>query len=118
MNITRKIIVGLALSALLALSPAAYAVDIYLVYAGSDKPIQKELKAALSSNFQVKSYNVDMLAMADYSGKQKAISKIAKAKLVVLVNNKPEEALEGAEFSNVISVDSADDVGAITEKLN
>jgi len=85
----------------------SFAQDIYIVYAGTDKNIQKELKSVLSENFKVKSFNVGLLAMADYTGKQKAITKISKAKVVVLINEKPAELLGDAEFASVVTVSSS-----------
>ncbi len=99
-------------------SCSALATDIYLVYSGKDKGVSKELKKALPSDLKVKSYNVDLLAMADYSGKQKAIAKLSRAKLVVLIKEKPKEVLGEAKFPAVIEVDgSKGDVDAIVAKL-
>lgn len=49
------------------------------------------------------------MAMADYSGKQKAIAKIAKAGLVVVVKTNTMEILESPTFTNFIIVESDND---------
>ncbi len=116
----RKLLVAISfIMALLVMSSSSYAApDVYLVYSGGDKSIQKEIKNALPSNIKVKGYNVDLLAIADYSGKQKATSKLSKAKLIVFINEKPSEILEGIEFENLIKIKGIDDLDSILEKLN
>lgn len=92
-------------------------IDIYLVYSGSEKAIAKSLKKSLSKDYKVKTYNVDMLALADYSGKQKVASKLAKARLVVLIKDKPKEILSGMSFKSILEIIDENDVGKILQKL-
>jgi hypothetical protein len=112
----KSFIAIVALSVLsLGFAAQSYATDVYLVYAGADKDVMKEIKDALA-DLKVKSYNVDLLAMADYSGKQKAVAKLSKAKVVVLVKDKPAEVLGDAKFPSVVNAAGAGDAGAIKAK--
>ena len=72
---------------------AGSGVDVYIVFAGKDKKEKKAIKKAMPDNLTVKFYNIDLLALADYSGKQKAIAKLEKAKVVVFVKDAPHELL-------------------------
>jgi len=106
------------LLAFIAVVPSANATDVFLVYAGEDKSIKKEVEDSLAKDFKVKSYNVDLLALADYSGKQKAISKISKAKLVVFIKDKAAEILDKGSFPNVFSVTSGKDIDNVIAMIN
>ena len=108
MNRNPKMIAGLILSALMVtffpLPVMAAEVDVYIVYSGADKSIAKALKKSLSGDFKLKKYNTKLLAMADYSGKQKAVAKISSARLVVLVKEETYKALGSPDFSASITV--------------
>ena len=78
--------------------------DVYVVFSGKDKKDKKALKAALPANLKVKYYNVDLLAVADYSGKQKAIAKFETAKMIVIVKDSPLELLQGSTFAKSLLV--------------
>ena len=119
MNYLKSFVVVTAISVFsFAFVAVASATDIYLVYGGSDKASMKEIKKALPGDLKVKSYNVDMLAMADYSGKQKAVSKLSRAKVVVLINGKAQEALGEEGFpSKVDSNNGVSDVDNILSKV-
>jgi len=101
------------------LTAMAGGVDIYVVFSGSDKAIKKEIKKQLSGEYKVKTYNTKLLAMADYSGKQKAVAKISKARLVVLVKDEVYKELEAPAFSKVITVlgSTASDIDNIKAAL-
>lgn len=88
------------------LPPVAYGMhDVYVVYAGRNKKDKKQIIKALSQNgIDAKGYNVDLLAIADYSGKQKALSKISKAHIVVIIKDAPIEALAGTRFDHYVMV--------------
>ena len=88
--------------------PASAAADIFLVYIGVDKKIQKTVKGSLPGDLKVKSYNASLLAMADYSEKQKAVSKITKAKLVVFITSKPVKLLGDPSIDNTLTIESGD----------
>lgn len=86
---------GTLLWGLVAPSTAS-AVDAYVLYDGKSKKEKKTFLAALPKALSVKSYNVDLLAVADYSGKQKAISKFQKASVVVILLDGPMKVLKGS----------------------
>lgn len=110
------ILLSLLIMALPQFSFAAN-VDIYLVYSGPEKNIAKSLKKILSKDYKVKTYNVDMLALADYSGKQKVTSKLAKARLVVLIKDKPRKILSDMPLKSIIDIIDENDVDKILQKL-
>jgi hypothetical protein len=89
--------------------------DIFLVYVGADKKIQKSVKSALPAELKVKTYNASLLAMADYSGKQKAVSKITKAKLVVFITGKPVALLSDSSIPNSVTIEG--DAQAEVDKI-
>jgi hypothetical protein len=93
--------------------------DIFLVYVGADKKIKKSVKSALPAELKVKSYNASLLAMADYSGKQKAVSKITKAKLVVFITGKPAALLSDSSIPNSVTIegDAQSEVDKIVSAL-
>lgn len=103
-----SVLAPLLLSALiLVLTPLpvkAAGVDVYIIYLGTDKSIKTELKRQLSDGLTVKTYNTNLLAMADYSGKQKAVAKISKAKLVVLIKDEVYMSLDSPKFAKSITV--------------
>ena len=83
-------------------------VDVFVVYSGKDRKEKSALKKALLGNLVVKFYNADLLEVADYSGKQKAIAKLEKAKVIVVLKDRPMELFEGTTFArNVLIVNSA-----------
>ncbi len=91
-------------------SPTAWAqdLDVYIVYSGKNKKDQKQLKGVLPQNLTVKSYNVDLLVLADYSGKQKVIAKLGRARVIVILHDRPMEILEGSKVkTNLLVVKSA-----------
>ena len=104
-------IMGLCLFSETSLTTALAAqggLDVYIVYAGKDKKDKTALKKVLSGDLKVKFYNVDLLALADYSGKQKAIAKLGKAKVVLVIKDVPHELLEGASLkADVVIFNSA-----------
>jgi len=79
-------------------------IDVYVVFSGKDKKDKNALKKAFSADLSVKFYNIDLLALADYSGKQKAIAKFEKAKVIVFVKDSPHELLEGSTFRKDIVI--------------
>jgi len=74
-------------------------VDVYLIYSGKNKAEKKALMKALPKNIKVKAYNADLLAVADYSGIQKAVSKFEKAGVIVVLRDRPLQLLKGATVS-------------------
>ena len=74
-------------------------IDIYIAYSGKNKKTMKTLKQAFQSNLTVKSYNVDLLVLADYSGKQKAIARLERANLIVIISDAAMESLSGTSLN-------------------
>ena len=86
----------------------AWAIDVYVVYSGRDKALATQVVSALSRDLSVKKYNADLLALADYSGKQKAVAKISRAQLIVILRDRPMNLFRGSRIrGNLIIVDSA-----------
>jgi len=103
----RSIRVALALNILCgALCTSVFAgnIDIYIAYSGKNKETMKTLKQAFQSHLTVKSYNVDLLALADYTGKQKAIAKLESADLIVIISDAAMESLSGTSLNTDLLV--------------
>lgn len=84
------------------------AVDAYVIYGGKNKAEKKMFLTKLPKEISVKSYNIDLLAVADYSGKQKALAKIQKASVIVLLLDQPMKILKGSTLKpDLIIVQSA-----------
>ena len=79
-------------------------IDIYVVYSGTSKKDKKGLKKVIPKSLRTKYYNADLLAVADYSGKQKAISKFNRAKIVIIVGDAPMHLLDGARLSKKLII--------------
>ena len=78
--------------------------DIYIVYSGKSKGTMKTLKQAFQSGLMVKSYNVDLLVLADYSGKQKVVAKLERANLIVIISDAAMESLSGTSLNTDLMV--------------
>ena len=72
--------------------------DVYVVYSGRSRAAKKELLSKLSKDLSVSTYNVDLLALADYSGRQKAVAKIERAPVIVFLGDGPNRYLKGSRF--------------------
>ena len=70
--------------------------DVYLIYSGKHKAEKKRLIKAFPKEVSVKAYNADLLAVADYSGIQKAVAKFERAKVIVILRDRPVVLLAGA----------------------
>ncbi len=86
-------------------------VDVYLIYSGKNKAEKKALMKALPKNITVKAYNADLLAVADYSGIQKAVSKFEKAGVIVVLRDRPLEMLKGASVNKDLIIVNGDKQG-------
>lgn len=82
----------------------ALSLDVYVVYSGKGKKEKDQLIKSLPKDFSVKVYNADLLAIADYSGKQKAIAKLGKAQIVVVLQDTPMKILKGSEVTSDLLV--------------
>ena len=90
--------VGVGLCLWMWLVPAAMAegVDVYVIYSRKNKEEKNRLVNAIGQGLSVKTYNADLLVVADYSAQQKAIAKFGRAQLVVLLPGSPMRALKGS----------------------
>lgn len=102
-----------------ALPSYALATDVFLVYVGGGKSTQQSIKQALPAELKVKSYNASLLAMADYSAKQKAVAKVTKAKLVVFITARPKRLLNDPSIDNSVTIesDAQTEIDKITQAL-
>ena len=113
-----KWIINLALSSILLLGALpAWGVDVYVVYSSIDKPLQKTLKKSLPSSLKIRSYNIDLLTMADYSGKQKALIKIMKARIVVIIKPKARGIIGEQSTGDIIYIAGKDDLDTARNKI-
>ncbi len=80
-------------------SAQAAGVDVYFVYAGRDKKESDRLLNELPKELSVKTYNADLLVLADYSGKQKAVARMEKARMVLIFQDSPLKLLTGAQVN-------------------
>ena len=81
--------------------------DVYLVYSGKSRKLKEEIVEELSGDFSVNTYNTGLLGLADYSGLQKVVSKISRARVVVMLHDTTMEAFNGNTFkTNLIVVNS------------
>lgn len=86
-------------------------VDVYLIYSGKNKAEKKALMKALPKDIKVKAYNADLLAVADYSGIQKAVSKFESAGVIVVLRDRPLEMLKGATVSKDLIIVNSEKQG-------
>lgn len=90
-----------------SMTVSAADVNVYLVYVGTDKKMAKNIRSSLPKNLTVRKYNASMLLMADYSGKQKVIAKLSKAKLVVYIGDSPKKLLGQHKFAKQVTIAGA-----------
>jgi hypothetical protein len=79
-------------------------VDVYLVYSGRARAEKNAIAEALASHLNVTEYNADLLALADYSGKQRVIARMGRARVVVVVSDRAMELVGGGETAAVLVV--------------
>lgn len=100
-------IAGLVLCWSLMAPEICTALDAFVVYSGKNYQEKESFLATLPKEFSAKSYNADLLAVADYSGKQKALTKIQRASVIVILLDEPMLLLKGATVkSNLVIVQS------------
>ena len=99
-KVVRRISARLLVFILLPTIPSgivgAQELDVYIVYSSGERAEKDEILAALPGDLQVKTYNADLLVLADYSGKQKVMSKIDGARIALVLGNTTLGYLEGA----------------------
>ncbi len=77
-------------------SSLAWGADVYVVYAGKHKGVKTQLLKVFPKDLSVKTYNVDLLAVSDYSGKQKVLAKFGTARVVVILLDASMQVLRGS----------------------
>ncbi len=93
------------------------AADVYLIYSGKNKADKNLFKKAFPKDLKVKAYNADLLAVADYSGIQKAVSKFDKASVIVILNDRPMEMLKDAKLKKTLIIVHSVKEGFTSESL-
>jgi len=98
----------------------AQAADIYLVYTSDGKLIKKELQESLSDDLDIKVYNASLLVIADYTGKQKATSKLKRARIVVFLDDVAQELFGEEAFDNAILITESnqENISKILENMS
>ena len=106
-----RILLGFAVASAAAASPAmAQQLDLYVLYTSGNRAEKDELLSALPGDLSVKVYNTNLLALADYSAKQRTMAKLETARIVVILNTGPMEHLDGKLTGpDVIIFNSAED---------
>jgi hypothetical protein len=70
-------------------------IDVYLLYQRTDKEAKSALLSALPKKMRVKTFNISLLALANFEEKQKVVAEIEKARAVVIISDLPMGALSG-----------------------
>lgn len=78
--------------------------DIYIVYSGKTRGAVSLLAKSIPRELSVKSYNANLLALADYSGKQKAISRFHQAKLIIILGDQSLRILESGRMKRPLII--------------
>lgn len=73
--------------------------EVYVVYSARDKADKDKLMKALPKNISIKAFNIDFLAFADYSGKQKIVSKLNRSKMIIFMGDIPMLLLKKAKIT-------------------
>jgi hypothetical protein len=74
-------------------------IDVYLLYRKSSKEAKTQLLAALPKEMVVKTYNVSLLALANFEEKKKVIAEIERARAIVVLSDFPMEVLKGYQLN-------------------
>ena len=78
--------------------------DVYIIYSGKTRGAIHLLAKSIPKYLSVKSYNANLLVLADYSGKQKAISKFHRARLIVILGDQTLEILESGKLKRALVI--------------
>lgn len=114
---TRRDLCGIALAGVLAGGAVGAAprpaeaqagrTDLFVVYTSKSRDDRDRLVTALPDGLQVQTYNSDILAIADYSGKQKALARLDRARIIVVLGDRAAERLgTGDVQSGILLVES------------
>lgn len=80
-------------------SKAQAETEVYVVYAGKGNLGKNKLMAALPKNISAKAFNINFLAFADYSGKQKMVTRLNRSKMVIFMSDIPMLLLKNARIT-------------------
>lgn len=101
----------LMLGAIMAGRPIATAgqeaLDIYVVYDASTRDVRRELTDLLEANHSVRGYNADLLGVADYAGKQKALARLERARVVIILGDRVGDLLGESTLQRPVVVAGA-----------
>ena len=90
---------ALGILALGCFAPTAKGLDLYILYSGTSKKEKETMVKSLPEDISKKSYNVDLLAFADYSGKQKAALKFQRANIIMVLGDLSMRPLKGIKVT-------------------
>ncbi|MFQ5564442.1 MAG: hypothetical protein ACE5FO_12845 [Parvularculaceae bacterium] len=118
-RLLRVLVAFLATGLLVTIPAPSIAADIYFVYSGKDRELLKQITRRVPASLSVKSYNIDLLALADYSGKQKVTAKLKRADFVVFVNDRARKPFESSfdEDPNSFIVNEPDNIDELLKRL-
>ena len=116
----RRLTVAFAVVLFAGMTAMVSAQDVYIVYSGKDRTLKQKVANAFPKTMKVKEYNVDLLALADYSGKQKAITKVSRADVVVIVGDKAMDILKRTKIKGHLLIvgTTKNDVKATEKKIH
>ncbi len=103
-------LVGLALACSLffVLAIPAFADDVYVFYSLANRELWESLEPALST-YEIETYKVDLLTLADYSAKQKAVARANRSHVSIVVGPKASHVLSDTTLVNpLIAVEARD----------
>ena len=106
MKISIQVIVLCLLLLEVSHGPPAWAqgVDVYMVYSGKNRTEKNLIQDALPKALSIKTYNVDLLVLADYSGKQKVVARLEKARMILILQDSPMDVLKGSRVKKTLLV--------------
>lgn len=110
----------IAAGLLVSVSQPAFASgnDVYLMYSLKNKKDYSDVKSKLPKSIKSRSYKVDLLAIADYSGKQKAVTKAESAKVVILFGATSQKLLKGSKFKRPLIIVNTSRKGAKSDEYS
>jgi hypothetical protein len=77
---------------------------VYVLYSAKEKKMLRSIQKAFPSGTKLKGYNTRVLALVDYSGKQKAVARFNKSDLVVILGPKAIKAVAKGSFSTPVLI--------------
>ena len=102
-----RVCISIAVALIVAWAPLAARAagpEIYVVYCGKNKQLKRAVTQALGDGVKAKTYNVDLLGLADYSGVQKAARKLSTARIVAFLGEGSLSPLAGSTLTSDVVV--------------